>query len=79
MIEIKVNTVNSENKKSTVSIETCAKHSGKYGAFVAEMKAVFGALDKTDHGVFIDALTDYLMENAIDNFKKMYESEDEDE
>ena len=79
MIEIKVNTMDDKGSKQKISVESRAKHLGTYGAFVREMSAVLGALDKTDHGVFINALTDYLMEKAIDNLKKCDESEDEDE
>lgn len=79
MIEIKVNTVQNGNKKSVINIESHAKHSGSYGAFVAEMRAVFGALEKTDEGVFRDALNDYLLDRVIDTLKESDESEGEDE
>lgn len=79
MIEIKVHTTENDEKRQAINVESRAKHSGTYGDFVREMSAVLGALDKTDHGVFIDALADYLMDKAMDNLKKMSESEGEGE
>lgn len=79
MIEIKVNTIGDKGNKQEIQIESRAKHSGKYGDFVREMSAVFGALDKTDHEVFRDALNDYLLDRMVDTLKELDESEDEDE
>lgn len=79
MIEIKVDTMDDKGSKQKISVESRAKHSGTYGAFVREMSAIFGTLDKIDHGVFIVAITDYLMVKAVDSTKKCDESEDEDE
>lgn len=79
MIEIIVNTIDGKGSKQKISTESRAKHLGTYGDFVHEMCAVLAALDKTDHGVFIDALTVYLMDNAVDLLKESDESEDEDE
>lgn len=78
MIEIKVNTVKDSETKQEIHVEAQSKHSGKYGDFVREMTAVLGVLDKTDHGVFIDALTDYLMERTIDNLKKASEGDSDE-
>ena len=79
MIEIKVNTVDVNNGKAKITVESCAKHSGTYGGFVTEMVAVFESLEKTDREVFKDALHDFLAERIINELDNLCDSEDESE
>lgn len=78
MIEIKVNTIETDGHKQTISVESSAKHSGTYGEFVGEMYHVFEVLDKTDHEVFRDALNRYMIHRIVDKLENDDESEGEE-
>lgn len=79
MIEIKVNSIEVDNKKAKIHVEGCAEHLGTYGEFVDEMVAVFESLEKIDREVFKDALHDFLDERIINDLRNLCDSEDESE
>lgn len=60
MIEIKIKTVDVDDEKSKICVESCAKHLGTLGAFVAEMVAVLEALNKIDRLAFTEAMGQFI-------------------